>query len=245
MSFFSVFIREFRSLFATPVAYVFTAVFLFLAGLLTFVFGGFFQRGEASLAAPFFKNIPLLLALFAPCLSMRVWSSEYHQGTLDLLFSHPVSIPSLVLAKFFATLAALSVPLLLTLSFVFTTMYLGSPDYGVLASSYLGTILLGGAFIAISCACSALSRSQVVAFVLATTVCLLLVFLGGRSFSRELLSLFPESRFMVDSMAAIAVEQHFAGFRKGLIEVRSILFFLSLSGVALLANIIIILKKQF
>ena len=242
--FYTIFWREFRGYFVTPVMYVFAAIFSLLTGLLTFVTGGFFERGEASLSGPFFSWLPLLLALFAPALGMRIWSEENRQGTLDLLFSHPVPLGLVVLAKFAATVAALATALALTLSFVATITYLGSPDYAVIASSYLGALLIGAAFTAVACACSAASRSQVIAFVVASAICLAFVLIGTPRLANEMVTLFPGSASLVDAITTLAIKSHYDGFRKGLIETKSFLYFFTFIGGALFINYLVVQRKK-
>ncbi len=243
-AFLSILWRELRAFYLTPVAYVFTVIFLILIGVLTFIVGGFFLRGEASLSASFFQWMPLMLALFAPAVGMRMWSDENRQGTLILLFSQPVSLMKLVLAKFFAGWIALSAPLILTIAYVVTVHYLGDPDENLIISGYFGAVLMGGSFIAISCLCSAAARSQVVAFIISAAICLALVLMGTSRLSNEFLTLFPGSRDVVDAITSIAVNKQYDGFRKGLIETRAIFYFFTLSGFALLLNYIIMLRKQ-
>ena len=242
--FFTIFWRELRGYYVTPVVYVFATIFALLTGLLTFVVGGYFQRGEANLSGPFFSWIPLLMALFAPAIGMRIWADENRQGTLDLLFSHPIRLSSLIFAKFLAALAALCTALAITLSFVFTTSYLGEPDYNVIATSYLGAIPIGASFVAISCACSAASRNQVIAFVVSATLCLLFVLIGTERLSNEVVNLFPGSSTLVDSITTLAIGTHYEGFRKGFIETRSLIYFLTFIGTGLFINYATVVKKQ-
>lgn len=242
--FVAIFWRELRGYCVTPVVYVFATIFVLLTGLLTFVVGGFFERGEASLSAPFFSWLPLLLAVFAPAIGMRIWADENRQGTLDLLFSHPIRLGTLVLAKFAAALVALCLPLLLTVGFVFTVIYLGDPDLQVIAASYLGAMLMAAGFTAISCACSAASRNQVISFVIAASLCLVLVLLGTERLANEVVRVFPWSRALVDSVTDLAVKKHFEGFRKGLIESRSLVYFAALTAAALFVNYVTLLRKK-
>ena len=243
-TFLTIFWRELRGYYVTPVVYVFATIFTLLTGLLTFVVGGYFERAEANLSGPFFSWIPLLMALFAPALGMRIWADENRQGTLDLLFSHPIRLGSLVCAKFLAALAALCTALAITVTFVITTGYLGDPDYNIIASGYLGAVLIGAAFIAVSCACSAASRNQVIAFVVSATICLLFVLIGTERLANEVVNLFPGSATLVDSITTLAVKAHYDGFRKGFIETRSLIYFATFIATALFINYATVIKKQ-
>ncbi len=242
--FFNVLRRELKGFLTTPLAYIFTSIFVLLISVLTFTIGGFFERGEASLESPFFQWHPLLMALFAPAISMRIWSEENRLGTLHLLFSLPVSLLTLVVGKYISAVIFMLIPLLLTFSIIITVEYLGTPDYGTIASGYLGSFLVLAAFVAISCFCSALTRSQVIAFILAVTFCMLLVLVGYAQISKEIINTFPGSKELVDTVASFSVNQHFISFRKGLVEFRSLLYFFLLISMSLVMTYIVLLKKQ-
>ncbi|MGE3774272.1 MAG: ABC transporter permease subunit, partial [Gammaproteobacteria bacterium] len=135
--------REFRGYFATPVAYVFIVIFLFLTGLFTFYVGGFYERGQADLE-PFFRYHPWLYMLLIPAISMRLWSEERKSGTLELLMTLPVSLFEAVLGKFLAAWAFTAIALVLTFPLWITVNYLGDPDNTVIAAGSLGSLLMAG-----------------------------------------------------------------------------------------------------
>src|SRR5690242_4088447 len=169
--------RELAAYFESPVAYVFLVIFLLLAGFFTFTFGGFFERGEASLEA-FFNWLPWLFLFLVPAAGMRLWSEERRLGTIELLLTMPVAAWQAIIGKFLASWLFLIVALALTFPMIVTVNWLGDPDNGVIASGYVGAALLAGAYLAISCMTSAFTRNQVIAFILAVVLCLLLVLVG-------------------------------------------------------------------
>src|SRR3979490_2645321 len=169
--------RELAKFFSSPVAYVFLVIFLLLTGFFTFTAGSFFERGEASLAA-FFGWHPWLYLVLVPAVGMRVWAEERRSGTMELLLTMPVAPWQAIVGKFLASWIFLAVALALSFPIVATVNWLGDPDNGVLASGYVGAALLAGAYLAISCFTSALTRNQVIAFILAVVLCLFLILVG-------------------------------------------------------------------
>jgi gliding motility-associated transport system permease protein len=229
--------RELGSYFSSPVAYVFLVIFLLLAGFFTFTAGAFFERGEASLAA-FFAWHPWLYLMLVPAVGMRLWSEERRSGTMELLLTLPITTWQAILGKFLASWLFLALALALTFPVVITVNVLGSPDNGTIVAGYVGSLMLAGAYLAVSCMTSAMTRNQVVAFILAVLVCLFLI-LAGFNPVTDLLVRWASPAF-VDTVAAFSVMTHFDGFQKGVIDSRDLLFFLSVIGFALFATGIII-----
>ncbi|MCX7962516.1 MAG: ABC transporter permease [Burkholderiales bacterium] len=229
--------RELASYFTSPLAYVFLVIFLLLSGFFTFTAGAFFERGEASLAA-FFAWHPWLYLVLVPAVGMRLWSEERRAGTLELLLTLPVTTAQAILGKFFASWVFLALALALTFPVVVTVNVLGDPDNGAIAAGYIGSLLLAGAYLAITCMTSAMTRSQVVAFILAVVLCLFLI-LAGFSPVTDLLARWASPSF-VDAVASFSVITHFDGFQKGVIDSRDLAFFVSVIGFALFATGVII-----
>src|SRR5512137_1905704 len=169
--------RELSGYFYSPVAYVFIVIFLLLNGFFTFMLGGFFERNEASLAA-FFMWHPWLYLFLVPAVGMRLWSEEQRTGTLELLLTMPITPWQAIVGKFLASWLFLALALVLTFPVVITVNYLGSPDNGVILSGYSGSWLMAGAYLAISCITSAMTRNQVVSFILSVVICLFLILAG-------------------------------------------------------------------
>ncbi|WP_338108959.1 ABC transporter permease [Pseudofulvimonas gallinarii] len=155
----SIFRRELAGYFATPVAYVFIAIFLILASAMCFYMGGFFERGQADLAA-FFAFHPWLYLFLVPAVAMRLWAEERKSGTIELLLTLPVTTWQAVLGKFLAAWAFIGIALLLTFPVWITVNYLGDPDNGAIVAGYIGSLLMAGAFLAIGSCLSAATRTR-------------------------------------------------------------------------------------
>ena len=229
--------RELAGYFSSPVAYVFLVIFLLLAGFFTFTAGAFFERGEASLAA-FFGWHPWLYLVLVPAVGMRLWSEERRAGTIELLLTLPVTTWQAIIGKFLASWLFLALALALTFPVVLTVNILGEPDNGAIVAGYLGSLFLAGAYLAVTCMTSAMSRNQVVAFILAVVICLFLI-LAGFNPVTDLLVRWASPAF-VDTVAAFSVVTHFDGFQKGVLDSRDLFFFLSVIGFALFATGVIL-----
>ena len=229
--------RELGSYFSSPVAYVFLVIFLLLTGFFTFTAGNFFERGEASLAS-FFGWHPWVYLVLVPAVGMRLWAEERRSGTMELLLTMPVAPWQAIVAKFLASWAFLAVALALTFPAVVTVNVLGDPDNGMIVAGYLGSFFLAGAYLAISCMTSAMTRNQVVAFILSVVLCLFLI-LAGFNPVTDLLVRWADPA-VVDTVAAFSVITHFDGFQRGVIDTRNLFFFLSVIGFALFATGVII-----
>ena len=229
--------RELAGYFTSPVAYVFLVIFLLLTGFFTFTAGNFFERGEASLAA-FFGWHPWVYLVLVPAVGMRMWAEERRSGTMELLLTMPVATWQAIAAKFLASWLFLAVALALTFPTAITVNVLGDPDNGVIVAGYLGSFLLAGAYLAISSMTSAMTRNQVVAFILSVVLCLFLI-LAGFNPVTDLMVRWA-SPALVDTVAAFSVITHYDGFQRGVIDTRDLFFFLSVIGFALFATGVII-----
>src|SRR5205809_5182674 len=212
--------REIGGYFASPVAYVFIVIFLLLCGFFTFMLGGFFERKEASLVS-FFLWHPWLYLFLVPAVGMRLWSEERRLGTMELLLTMPVTGFQAIVGKFLASWLFLGLALLLTFPIVFTVNYLGSPDNGVIFSGYIGSWLMAGAYLAISCITSAMTRNQVVSFIISVVICLFFILAGFPPIIRLLEGC--AGTWLVDTIASFSVITHFDGFQKGVLDSRDVL----------------------
>lgn len=233
--------REFAGYFATPIAYVFLAIFVFLSGIFTFYLGSFFDRGQADLQ-PFFQFHPWLYLFLIPALAMRLWAEERRGGTIELLFTLPITMPQAVLGKFLAAWAFTAIALALTFPIWITVNYLGSPDNGVILASYLGSLLMAGAFLAIGSCVSALTRNQVIAFVVSAVVCLGFV-LSGFPLVLEFFSGWAP-QFLIQAVSSFSFLSHFNEISKGVIDLRDLVYFISLIVFWLFANAVVIDVKK-
>ncbi|HLI12015.1 MAG TPA: ABC transporter permease subunit [Alphaproteobacteria bacterium] len=236
-----VFRREFAGYFTTPLAYVFLVVFLALAGALTFYIGNFFDRGQADLQ-PFFTFHPWLYLFLIPAISMRLWAEERKSGTIELLLTLPVSVPEAVIGKFLAAWAFTGVALLLTFPMWITVNVLGHPDNGVILAGYVGSFIMAGAFLAIGACMSALTKNQVIAFVVACAVCFLFILSGTPMVLNFAEAWLPQ--VLVDAVASFSFLTHFNNITKGVIELRDLVFLGSVMGLFLYANVLLVELKK-
>jgi ABC-2 type transport system permease protein len=216
--------RELTGYFASPVAFVFIVIFLMLSGFFSFMVSGFFERGQASLEA-FFAWHPWLYLFLVPAVGMRMWSEERRLGTLELLLTMPVTPWQAILGKFLAAWAVVALALGLTFPMWMTVNYLGNPDHGVILAGYVGSFLMGGAYLAITAMTSAMTRNQVVAFIVSVVLSLFLILAGYPPVTNMLVHWASPS--LVDAIAAFSVMTHFESLQKGVLDSRDILYFLS------------------
>lgn len=233
--------REFAAYFATPLAAVFLTIFVAATGAFAFHIGGFFQRGEANLDA-FFVYHPWLYLLLVPAVAMRLWAEERKSGTIELLMTLPVSPTEAILGKFAAAWAFVGLALALTVPMWITVNVLGDPDNGIIAASYFGSFLLAGAFLAIGAFVSALTKNQVIAFIVSATVCFLLVTSGMELVQGTLRAWTP--RFFSAAIESLSFLNHYDAFTRGVVGLDSILFFVSLIAFALFANAVAVSQKK-
>jgi ABC-2 type transport system permease protein len=233
--------RELVAYFASPLAYVFIVIFLALSGALTFYVGGFFERGQADLEA-FFLFHPWLYLFLVPALAMRLWAEERKSGTMEFLMTLPLTAGQAVVGKFLAAWIFAGIALALTFPVWITVGWLGQPDDGVIAAAYLGSWLMAGGYLAVGSTLSALTRNQVIAFVLAASVSFLLLMAGVEVVQRFLSSFLPLE--LASAVGGLSFQTHFQSMSQGVIEVKDIVFFLSLIVAALIANTLIVELKK-
>lgn len=229
--------RELAGYFATPVAYVFILVFLLLAAAFTFYLGGFYERGQADLT-PFFSFHPWLYLFLIPAISMRLWAEERKSGSIELLLTQPVTLWQAVLGKFLAAWAFTALALALTFPIWITVNYLGSPDNGVILAAYIGSLLMAGGFLAIGSCMSALTRNQVVAFILAVATCFAFLLAGFPLVLDAFRGWAPQ--LLVDAIASLSFLTHFESISKGVLDVRDLLYFALTMAFFLVATAIIL-----
>jgi ABC-2 type transport system permease protein len=227
--------RELASYFATPLAYVYILIFLLLANAFTFYLGGFYELGQADLGA-FFGFIPFLYLFLIPAIAMKLWAEERKTGSIELLMTQPVTLWDAVLGKFLAAWLFTGIALALTFPLWLTVNYLGKPDNGAILAAYLGSLLLAGGFLAVGSCMSALTRNQVVAFILGVVVCFLFVMAGFPLVIDVFRTWAPVA--VVDAIASLSFLTHFQSIAKGVIDLRDLLYFAMLIGLFLYATAI-------
>jgi len=233
--------RELHGYFSTPLAYVFIVIFLFLTGIFTFYIGAFYERNQADLD-PFFRFHPWLYLFLIPAIAMRLWSEERKTGTIELLMTLPITVPEAVLGKFLAAWAFSGIALVLTFPMWITVNYLGAPDNTVIVAGYLGSFLMAGGFLAIGACISALTRSQVIAFVISVAVCFLFILSGFPLVLDFFQAWAPQA--LVDAIASISFLTHFESLQKGVIDLRDLIYYAVLISFWLYANVVVIEMKK-
>jgi len=233
--------RELSAYFASPLAYVFIVIFLLLCGFFTFMvgtrMGTFFEHGQASLDT-FFIWHPWFYLFLVPAVGMRLWAEERRVGTLELLLTMPITSWQAIVGKFLASWLFLALALALTFPLVITANYLGRPENGVIFCGYVGSWLMAGAYLAVSCITSAMTRSQVVSFIVSVVLCLFLL-LAGFSPVIQFLSGWAGPA-IIRAVAACSVITHFENFQKGVLDSRDVIFFLSLIVFSLFTTAVIL-----
>ncbi|MDQ8200958.1 ABC transporter permease subunit [Pelagicoccus enzymogenes] len=231
-----IFKKEFLGYFRSPVGYVILAVFhVMVIGLA--LYSGYYSRNEANLNS-LFRPLPWILIVFIPAVGMRLWAEEKRSGSIELLFTLPISPRSAVVAKFLAALAFIGIGLCLTFSLALTTGYLGDPDWGVIFAGYVGALLTASAFLSITAVCSALTKNQVIAFVISVMICLFATLVGSDWLAQFLGSSAPTA--VLDFLRLLSFEQHFATMSKGLIDISALSFYIVLTLACLGINMIVI-----
>ena len=237
----SIYKREFTSYFVTPVAYVFIVIFLFMTGVFSFYLGAFYESNQADLE-PFFRFHPWLYLFLIPAISMRLWSDERKSGTIELLMTLPVSITNTVVAKYLAAWSFTAIALFLTFPTWITVNYLGNPDNTVILASYIGSLIMAGGFLAIGSCISALTKSQVIAFVISVVICFMFILSGFPMVLDLFESWAPQA--VVDAIASFSFLTHFTSIKKGVIDIRDVIYFAALITFWLYVNIVIIENKK-
>jgi len=233
--------RELAAYFATPVAYVFIVIYLVMLGTLTFSVGNFFERGQADLA-PFFTFHPWLYLLLIPAITMRLWAEERRTGTIELLLTLPVAMWQAVLGKFLAAWAFTAIALALTFPFVVIVNILGRPDNGVIIAGYAGSLLIAGCYLAVGAALSALTRNQVIAFVLATAACFVFTVFGSPVVAGFVAEAVPSG--VLEAARRVSLIGRYDSITRGVIAVADLVFFATFIGFWLYANAVIVELKK-
>lgn len=231
--------RELGAYFSSPLAYVFIVIYLLLCGFFAFaVQPTLLDRGEASLSANFFFWHPWFYLFLVPAVGMRLWAEERRVGTIELLLTMPITAWQAIVGKFLASWLFLGVALVLTFPIVLTVNYLGSPDNGIILCGYIGSWLMAGAYLAVSCITSAMTRNQVVSFILSVVICLFLILAGFA----PVVNLMQNSghTWLVDLVTSFSVITHFDGFQKGVLDSRDLIFFLSVIVFSLFSTSVIL-----
>lgn len=228
-----IFRREFRHYFVSPIAYIVISIFLILTGW--FFFSTFFLYSQAELRN-FFTLLPLIFSFIIPTITMRLFSEEYNVGSYEILVTMPVTDRDIILGKFFAALAFVAVMLLPTLSYAISVSFLGDLDWGPVIGGYVGALLLGAAFSAVGLFASALTKNQIIAFIIGMIICFALTMVD------KILFFLPES--MLGFFQFIGADFHFENVSRGILDTRDILYFVSVVFVALYGTFLVLQEKK-
>jgi len=220
----AVFRREFQGYFSSPLGYIFIVIFLLASGYLTVSrdFGRFLELRQASLD-PLFEMIPWLFVVLVPAVAMRLWSEERKSGSVELLLTLPVTLPGAYLGKFLAGWTFLAFSLALTAPVAFQAERLGNPDWGVIVTGYLGCLLVAAAYLAVGMAFSAATSSQVVAFILGVTGCVVFLLIGLPQSQQVVGNLF--GGWIEQVVASLSLVDHFDAMSRGLVQLATLFFF--------------------
>ncbi|MCK4549793.1 MAG: ABC transporter permease subunit [Candidatus Krumholzibacteria bacterium] len=228
-----IFRREFRHYFVTPIAYIVIAIFLVLTGW--FFFSTFFLYSQAELRN-FFSLLPIIFSFIVPTITMRLFSEEYNVGSYEILVTMPVTDLDIILGKFLAAMAFIAVMLLPTVSYAISVSFLGDLDWGPVIGGYVGALLLGAAFCAVGLFASALTKNQIIAFIIGMIICFSLTMVD------KVLFFLPES--MLGFFQFIGADFHFENVARGILDTRDILYFVSVVFVALYGTFLVLQEKK-
>ncbi|MGD9364097.1 MAG: ABC transporter permease subunit [Desulfobacteraceae bacterium] len=228
-----IFNKEFKDYFISPIAYIVIAIFLFVTGWL--FFSKFFIYGQVDLRL-FFNLLPFIFAFVVPAITMRLFSEELNVGSYEILLTMPVTFRDIIVGKFLAGVAFVAAILIPTLAYPIFISFFGDLDWGVVAGSYLGSILLGAAYVAIGLFASSLTRNQIIALIVGMVICFLL------SIIDRMLFFFPHSTLGVFAYLSSAI--HFENIAKGIVDTRDIVYFLSMMFMGLYATHLVMLEKK-
>lgn len=233
--------RELGGYFGSPVAYVFITIFLVLCGFFTFYVSNLYEEGQAELRA-FFQWHPWIYLFLVPAVGMRLWSDERRTKTIELILTLPVTLFQIILGKFIAAWIFIGIALVLTFPLVLTVIYLGDPDLGAIVSTYFGSFLLAGAYLSVGSMTSAMTKNQVISFILSVMVCLFLVLAGWSPVLQILSGWAPV--WLIDVVSGFSFMPHFASMERGVLDLRDIFYFLSIIFFMLFANGLILQNRR-
>lgn len=231
-----IFKKEFLGYFRSPVGYVILGAFHIV--VIGFALrSNYYENSDANLGSVF-TSLPWILVVFIPAIGMRLWSEEKRSGSIELLFTLPISPKIAVLGKYAAAMCFICIGLALTFSIALTSSYLGNPDWGIIISGYLGAILTAAAYLSISAICSAMTQNQVIAFVVSVVICFFATLAGSEYVTQNLNWLLPNS--FIQFLDLMSFEQHFANMSRGLIDISALSFYITLTIACLGINMVVI-----
>ncbi|HKL82532.1 MAG TPA: ABC transporter permease subunit [Desulfobacter sp.] len=226
-------LKEFKDYFISPIAYIVISLFLIVTGW--FFFSTFFIYGRADLR-DFFALLPITFSFFIPAVTMRMFAEERNVGSYESLLTMPVSFSHIALGKFFAASAFAAAMLLPTLSYPLFISFIGNVDLGPVIGGYIGAILLGGAYCSIGLFASALTRNQIIAFIIGCAICFTLTIID------RMLFFVPER--LVPVVEYLGANAHFTNISKGIIDSRDLIYFASVIFIFIFSTDIAMKEKN-
>ena len=233
--------RELKGYFRTPLASIFLLVFLALSSGMTFFLGRFFERDQADLTA-FFSWHPWLFLVLMPAIGLRLWAEERRSGTIELLITLPVTNTQLVVGKFLASWIFTLIALILTMPIWITVNYLGEPDNHVILISYFGSWLMAGAFLALTSCLSALTKNQVIAFIISSISGFVLIMAGFNLVLSAVRSWSPN--WITETISSMSFLSHFSRIQMGVFDLSTLVFFISMIILCLWINVQLVQVKK-
>jgi ABC-2 type transport system permease protein len=232
----TIFKKELRSYFNSPIAYIFLVVFLVVSNWL--FFGRFFLIGQVSMRS-FFNFLPWIFLILLPALSMRLWSEEKRSGSLELLLTLPIRDWQAVLGKYLSVIGFLLITLILTLPTTITVIMLGNADWGPIFGGYLASFLLGAAVLGFGSFMSSLTRNQIVAFLLTVVFSFIFIIMGQDYI------LTPFSGFLAQVLNFLSLSSHFNVLSRGLIDLGDVMYFIGFAFFWLFLNVKVLQARYY
>ncbi len=233
--------RELGGYFGSPVAYIFMVIFLLLCGFFTFSVSHFYEMGQADLSG-FFEWHPWIFLFLMPAVAMRLWAEERRTGTMELILTLPITLTEAILGKFIAAWIFVTLALVLTFPIVLTVIYLGEPDLGAIYCGYFGSFLMAGAYLSVGSMTSSLTKNQVISFILSVVICLFLVLAGWPPVTDALSGWAP--MWLVDLVSGFGFMSHYASIKRGVIDIRDLVYYFSVITFMLFATGIILQNRR-
>lgn len=229
----TIFKKELRFFFFSPIVYIFSAIFLIVSGV--YFFSRFFILGQNDLRE-YFTTLPLILSLTIPPITMSLFSGEFQTGSFELISTQSVSTLDIVLGKFLAAFVFMIFALAFTLSYPFTLLFTGSLDFGPVVGGYLGSVFLIMAYSAIGVFASSITKNQIVALVVALTIMITLTL-----FLKFFGLLFPPLQNIINVLSS---DYHFLNIAKGVLDIRDFLYFFTIAVVFIYLSYIVVENRR-
>ncbi len=243
MNIWTVFKREFKNYFNSPIAYIFMTVFLGFMAFVFFFFFHFYAADDANMKL-YFAALPWFFTVFTAAMSMRLWSEEKKMGTLELLMTVPMRSHEIVIGKYLAGLSILCITLLLTFMVPVTVAVAGDPDWGKIVTGYIGAFFAGALLLAIGAFVSATTENQIVALMVTSVLGVMLMALGIEYVGVEVNNFFGGLK-VGDFLAYFSPLTHFDNLERGILDLRDVVYFASMTVLALLLNHIAVERRKY